>query len=127
MSFGLYAHEQPYAAGEANKLALICQVIIFFTLLSSLCSANASGGGDAALDVLLMIVTFTPLFLIVYTQMKKLKKVWKTVKSLIPCGGRTFHTKSASLPLAPPARPKRATDVDGGMKEVSDAVATVSV
>jgi hypothetical protein len=58
VSVAFYAYHLPYAGEKENTLALLCQVQIFFTLLSAI-AINAAGGSNNTVDGLLTGVLAT--------------------------------------------------------------------
>jgi len=62
ITFGLYTMLKPYKEWEDNTVAIMCQIAIFFALVSSLALAEASPSGAVArgMDATLLILFCTP-------------------------------------------------------------------
>ena len=64
ITFGMYTAVKPYEEARANVLAQICQVQIFFALVSAIALSFDEADKDASsrsLDVMLTVLTFMPL------------------------------------------------------------------
>ena len=65
LTFGSYTMLHPYALDEDNNFAILAQIIIFFSLVSSIALATASPTGAVArgLDIGLTLLFFTPILI----------------------------------------------------------------
>ena len=92
----IYAYVQPYVDSSTNTLALLCQAQIFFVLLTII-AIRTRDGDSAAIDILLVILTWAPLALTVVMSaiekqvgekvakiLEKVKKVKTKVHSAAP-------------------------------------------
>ena len=64
VTFGMYTAIKPYEEARANVLAQICQVQIFFALVSAIALSFDQSDKDAStrtLDIMLTVLTFMPL------------------------------------------------------------------
>lgn len=63
MTFGLYTTLKPYKEWEDNAVAIMCQINIFFALVSSLALSEASPSGLVArgMDIALTTVFCAPI------------------------------------------------------------------
>ena len=62
VTFGMYSSLHPYAADEDNFFAMMAQVLIFFSLVSSIALSTAAVGGVTAtvIDITLTLLFCLP-------------------------------------------------------------------
>jgi len=64
VTFGMYTSIKPYEEARANVLAQICQVQVFFALVSAIALSfdqNKKDSSSRTLDIMLTVLTFMPL------------------------------------------------------------------
>ena len=63
VTFGIYSNVHPYASDEDNLFAIMAQVLIFFSLVSSIALSTATPGGATAtvVDITLTFLFCVPI------------------------------------------------------------------
>lgn len=82
MTFGVYTAFNPFVEERSNVFAQLCQVQIFFALLSSIALKFAQHESSEVMDYLLTVLTFVPIVisLVLRTPLKKLLEASERAK-----------------------------------------------